>query len=65
MFSCWDKDPESRPTFNELENSISNCIEASIIQRFIDLNEPFLEENSSHFQSGQIDYMGMMRNYEY
>lgn len=56
MYSCWEKEPELRPSFDELADMISRCTERSITQRFIELNEPFLAVNSSDPQLDHIDY---------
>ena len=62
MYSCWEMEPELRPSFDELADMISRCIERSITQRFIELNVPFLEVNSSDLQLDHIDYAGMMND---
>lgn len=65
MFSCWNEDPNLRPSFDELGNSISECIDQTMTQRFIELNKLFSEANSRNIESGHVDYIGKMSNGDY
>lgn len=60
MLSCWGANPESRPLFDALENSISKLLENGVADLYIDLNEPYLKSNVSNFNSGQTDYLALM-----
>lgn len=60
MLSCWCANPESRPLFDELEKSVSRLLENGVAEHYIDLNEPYLKSNVSHFNEGQTDYIALM-----
>lgn len=60
MLSCWCANPESRPLFDDLEKSISKLLESGVAEHYIDLNEPYLKSNVSHFTEGQTDYIALM-----
>ncbi|XP_055298872.1 vascular endothelial growth factor receptor 1-like isoform X15 [Sitodiplosis mosellana] len=60
MLSCWCTNPESRPLFDDLEKSVSKLLENGVAEHYIDLNEPYLKSNVSHFNEGQTDYIALM-----
>lgn len=57
MLSCWSCNPEQRPTFNDLESSISKLIGKTEAEHHIDMNEPYLEANEKRISSGETDYI--------
>lgn len=60
MLSCWRVSPESRPSFNDIENSFSKMLESNVAEHYIDLNEPYLKSNETNFGRGQTDYIALM-----
>ena len=43
--SCWIADPASRPTFEQLEQSLGTLLETSVRNFYIDLNVPYICRN--------------------
>lgn len=60
MLSCWRVNPESRPIFEELEMSISKFLDDDMAERYIDMNEPYLEANVNNYKHGKTDYIALM-----
>lgn len=60
MLSCWNLQPNLRPSFKDLEKSFSNYLHPSITQQYIDLNKPFEEANANYFSAGRIDFIALM-----
>ncbi|XP_055305941.1 basement membrane-specific heparan sulfate proteoglycan core protein-like isoform X2 [Sitodiplosis mosellana] len=60
MLSCWRLKPETRPTFSDLEQSISKILGNAESDHYVDLNEPYVEANESRFNSGDTDYLAML-----
>lgn len=60
MKSCWYYEPLLRPSFASLVSSISKMLEPDVVQRFIALNEPYIESNMSQFTKGQMDYLAIL-----
>lgn len=60
MLSCWQRFPESRPLFNNLEESLSRIMDQGVSEHYISLNEPYLLSNASQFESGNTDYYALM-----
>lgn len=60
MLSCWCVEPEKRPTFKQLERSISGFLGKSEADHYINLNEANVQANEAHLNSGQTDYLTLM-----
>lgn len=60
MLSCWHVKPEKRPTFKDLERSISGILGESEADYYINLNEPNVQANEERLNSGQTDYLALM-----
>lgn len=60
MLSCWRTSSESRPLFDNLENTIGNLLGMNVAEHYIDLNEPYLKSNISHMAETQTDYLALM-----
>lgn len=51
MQSCWNGNPQKRPSFDDLENSVSPLLRSDVVQNIIDLNSPYLTKNTNHTNS--------------
>lgn len=60
MLSCWQTDPDTRPLFNELEQSFRRLLHANVAEHYIQLNEPYLKANVENSQCGKTDYIALM-----
>ncbi|XP_055710177.1 vascular endothelial growth factor receptor 1 isoform X3 [Phlebotomus papatasi] len=60
MLQCWCANPESRPLFSDLEKRLSNMLQESVRDHYVDLNEPYLQMNTEYLKSGQRDYLASM-----
>ena len=58
---CWQAEPEDRPDFAHLAESLGEYLERSVgggmYQRYLKLNDTYIERNKSHFASS--DYLVM------
>jgi len=45
MFDCWQPEPNERPTFHHLEESIGSHLDESVRIRYVDMNRPFVKLN--------------------
>lgn len=59
MLQCWQLVPETRPLFDQLEDSISKLIEKDIAKHYTDLNDPYLKENARNLD-GKTDYLALL-----
>ncbi|XP_055301868.1 vascular endothelial growth factor receptor 3-like [Sitodiplosis mosellana] len=62
MLSCWCCNPEKRPKFSELEKIISEMVGNNVSDHYIDLNEPYVEANENRFNSGETDYLALLKS---
>lgn len=60
MLQCWSAHPESRPLFDNLSKSLGKLLENGVAEHYIDLNEPYLQMNTTNFNEGQTDYLALM-----
>ncbi|KRT85113.1 Immunoglobulin, partial [Oryctes borbonicus] len=60
MLNCWETEPLSRPTFQELSDSIGSMLEESVAKFYTDLNDPYLMMNKERMKGGQKDYLQMV-----
>ncbi|XP_055308104.1 fibroblast growth factor receptor 3-like [Sitodiplosis mosellana] len=60
MSACWRKEPELRPSFDELGRSLSKFLDPSVAERFVNLNEPYSKANVEKYEGGKIDYTALM-----
>lgn len=60
MYLCWNVDSKLRPSFDDLENSISNLLFKDIAKHYIDLNETYSKRNSKNLNADQPDYLAQM-----
>lgn len=58
MLSCWHAHPQSRPSFDTLENSFKSLLPCGVAEHYIDLNEPHTQSNLS--DSNRTDFLSMM-----
>ncbi|XP_046666077.1 vascular endothelial growth factor receptor kdr-like isoform X2 [Homalodisca vitripennis] len=63
MVDCWHVNPHSRPSFTELTERMGAMLEDTVRTHYVDLNDPFLEENSEFL--AQRDYLSMLRSPTY
>ena len=59
MSQCWKADPKERPTFSQLEVMISNHLESSVSEHYLDLNFPYAKINEEHHEASSKDYFGL------
>ncbi|XP_054721294.1 vascular endothelial growth factor receptor 1-like [Uloborus diversus] len=45
MQNCWKENPEERPNFSQIAETLGSCIDESIKQHYIDLSAPYIEMN--------------------
>lgn len=62
MLSCWCYNPEKRPNFRELEENISEILGEQKAEYYIDLNEPYLKANAHRLNSGETDYLALLKS---
>lgn len=62
MLSCWCYNPEKRPKFSDLAEFISKILGKTELEYYIDLNTPYLQANEIRFNSGETDYLAMLRS---
>lgn len=60
MLQCWSAHPESRPLFDNLVKSLGKLLENGVAEHYIDLNEPYLQVNTTNYAEGQTDYLALM-----
>ncbi|GIX95041.1 vascular endothelial growth factor receptor 2 [Caerostris extrusa] len=46
MQDCWQDNPDDRPEFSQLSDTLGGLIETGVKQHYIDLNAPYLEMNN-------------------
>lgn len=59
MLQCWSADPESRPTFSELERRFVNLLQEDESTIYVRLNESYLQMNSVRNKSDETNYLDM------
>ena len=43
MAQCWEKEPNARPSFSELEMALGNMLEATVLHQYFKLNNADLQ----------------------
>ena len=61
MANCWKTDPKERPTFRQLEDSISGQIESSIRSYYCNLNVPYEKMNEEKESASSTDHFGLAK----
>lgn len=56
MLSCWDGNPQKRPSFDDLEKSVTPLLRSDVVQNIIDMNLPYLKKNANHAKSTETLY---------
>lgn len=59
MLSCWRVKPESRPLFNELEQTIVHLMGNGIGEHYVKLNETYSKQNLKP-TSNPTDYFALL-----
>ncbi|GFY60972.1 vascular endothelial growth factor receptor 1 [Trichonephila inaurata madagascariensis] len=59
MQDCWLENPDDRPRFNEISDTLGGLLNTGVKQHFIDLNAPYLEMNS---KMQNHNYLNMPEN---
>ncbi|PSN38777.1 hypothetical protein C0J52_18673 [Blattella germanica] len=65
MLSCWETNPDERPSFMDLAEILGNKLEESVRMRYIGLNDPYMNMNAEWLQGLQNDYLSMMNSPTY
>nr|XP_043069197.1 platelet-derived growth factor receptor alpha-like [Drosophila bipectinata] len=56
MLECWRKIPKSRPLFDELVQRFSQILGAEICNQYVDMNNPYIENNLELAKVQPTDY---------
>ena len=64
MRMCWLSDPNRRPAFGRLEQTLGAQLEASVRRQYVDLNDPYVQSNADRTQDTS-DYLSMMATVDY
>lgn len=59
MSNCWRADPDSRPSFAQLEQMLGELLEPYIRRFYVDLNEPYLKRNEARSNTTNSGYLLM------
>lgn len=59
MQNCWNKNPQERPTFSQLEAAISNHLESSVSSYYLDLNCSYAKMNEDIVKSSGTSNLGL------
>ncbi|GFS73627.1 vascular endothelial growth factor receptor 3 [Nephila pilipes] len=59
MQDCWLANPDDRPGFNKISDTLGGLLETGVKQHYIDLNAPYLEMNS---KMQNHNYLNMPEN---
>lgn len=57
MLSCWEQEPQSRPSFVDLQQRLRQMLRNDIAQHYVELNGPYIQMNAMKFGNGAIDYL--------
>ncbi len=61
MSSCWKKEPKNRPTFSELEQTISREMEEYVGTYYCNLNETYEDSNQEKETASSTDRFGLAK----
>lgn len=53
---CWKANPDIRPTFAQLEQSIGDEMEAETRKFYVDLNDPYIKRNEMRMNTTSSGY---------
>ncbi|CAL4061662.1 unnamed protein product, partial [Meganyctiphanes norvegica] len=59
ILDCWNSDPKSRPSYQDISESIGNLLPDELIKNFINMNDINIQLNKERFET-QTDYLEMM-----
>ncbi|KAK9497787.1 hypothetical protein O3M35_003710 [Rhynocoris fuscipes] len=62
MLECWKEQPMLRPSFTECADRLGNMLEESVVQHYMELNDPYLRFNA---QTGDEDYLNKINSPTY
>ena len=54
MADCWKTQPNHRPTFSQLEETLKNQMDAPTSSNYIAMNGPYIEMNSRRFNNQRL-----------
>jgi hypothetical protein len=61
MSSCWKKEPKNRPTFSELEETISREMEEYVATYYCNLNETYEDSNQEKETASSTEVFGLAK----
>lgn len=61
MADCWKTDPNERPKFGKIEETIVGQLESSVTSGYLNMNEPYAKLNEEMENATQTDSFGLAK----
>ena len=64
MADCWKTQPNQRPTFSQLEETLKNEMDAPTSSNYIAMNGPYIEMNAANSKKLELTMSQLMAKYD-